>query len=60
MTNMFEIVKEKISFESVCSDYRIEFDRTHKANCPFHDDHNPSLSLHPSSAHAKCFIGEKK
>jgi len=56
MSYIFEKVKKNISFEEVARDFGIEFNQNNKTICPFHDDHNPSLSLHPSGDYAKCFV----
>ena len=34
---------------------RIELNRFNKAKCPFHDDSNASLSVHPQKQIFKCF-----
>jgi len=52
---IFEIIKETVPFENVTRDHGIEFNKSKKALCPCHDDHNPSLSLHPSGEYAHCF-----
>jgi len=53
--SIFEEVKNLISLEQVAKHYGIVFDGKNKAICPFHDDHKPSLSLHPDKKFAKCF-----
>jgi len=59
MINTFEILKERISFDSVANELGIEFNKSKKAICPFHDDKNPSLSLHSSGEYAHCFACDK-
>jgi len=34
---------------------RIPLDSSLKARCPFHDDRNPSFSVHPSGQYFYCF-----
>jgi len=53
--NIFEQVKNLVSLEQVAEYYGLEFNKNDKAICPFHDDKNPSLSLHPSKQYVKCF-----
>jgi len=53
MINTFEILKERILFESVANEYGIEFNRSKKCLCPFHDDNDPSL--HNYGTNAFCF-----
>ena len=43
--NVFEIVKDSADIVDVAEHYGISVDRNKKALCPFHDDHNPSLSF---------------
>jgi len=52
---IFEQVKNLVSLEQVAEYYGLEFNKNDKALCPFHDDTNPSFSLHPSKQFAKCF-----
>ncbi len=51
--NVFETVKDLISFENVAGDHEIEFNRNNKANCPFHDEKTPSF--HNYGTHGYCF-----
>jgi len=41
----FEIVKDSVDIMDAAERYGIEVNRHKKALCPFHDDHNPSLSF---------------
>jgi len=59
MINPFEILKERIDFESVAKDHGREFNSSRKALCPFHDEKTPSFSLHPSRQYAHCFGCDK-
>jgi hypothetical protein len=49
----FEIVKDSIDIVDAAQKYGIEVSRSKKALCPFHDDHNPSLSF--KGQYFKCF-----
>jgi DNA primase len=53
--NIFETIKESLSFKDIASHYGIEFNPSGKAACPFHKEKDPSFSLHPSGLYAKCF-----
>lgn len=55
MDNPFELIKQSVPFRAVAGHYGIEFDRSSKAPCPFHEDETPSFSLHPSGEFAWCF-----
>ena len=57
--NIFELLKNQISFNQVCSDYRLHFGSNNKGLCPDpdHDDHNPSL--HNYGTHGYCFVCSK-
>lgn len=56
MGNIFEYVKNQISFEAVANEYDIYF-KNKKACCPFHEDKNPSF--HNYGSHGKCFACDK-
>ncbi len=51
--NIFNAVKERVSFESVARDYGLEFGRDRKASCPFHDE--GKSSFHDYGDHGHCF-----
>ncbi len=51
----FKEIANRVSLLDVCSDHGVEFNNKGFALCPFHDDHKPSLSLHPSKEYLKCF-----
>lgn len=53
--NVFEHIKNSITFEEVAKDHGIEFNPNGKALCQFHEEKVPSFSLHPSGWFAKCF-----
>ena len=49
----FEIVKDSVDIVDAAQRYGIDVNRHKKALCPFHDDHNPSLSF--KGQRFKCF-----
>lgn len=51
--NVFELIKNSITFEEVTKDHGIEFDSGGKALCPFHDEKTPSF--HNYDRHGYCF-----
>jgi len=52
---IFNLIKSQVSFLNVASSNGITFNSSGKTLCPFHEDKNPSFSLHPSKQYAKCF-----
>jgi DNA primase catalytic core len=51
-------IREKANIVDIISDY-ISVEQRGKnyfAICPFHDDHNPSMSISPSKQIYKCFV----
>ncbi len=53
--SIFEDFKNIVSLEQVAEYHGLEFNKNNKAICPFHEDKNPSLSLHSSKQFARCF-----
>jgi DNA primase len=51
--SIFDILNKSISFENVARDHGLEFNRNHKAQCPFHPEKTPSF--HNYGTHAYCF-----
>jgi len=51
---LIEEVREANPIEEVVNEY-VPL-KNSKGICPFHDDHNPSLSISPRKGIAKCFV----
>lgn len=45
MSYLFERCREAVTAEEAARRYGIQLDRHRKAVCPFHDDHNPSMTF---------------
>jgi len=52
--NEIERIKTEIPIKKIAEKY-LEIDQCNKALCPFHNDHNPSLSLDLKRNRFKCF-----
>ena len=48
MENIFTICQRQITAEAAARHFGLQFDRNGKAICPFHPDHNPSLTFRNS------------
>ncbi len=53
-SNTISNIKQAIDIRNIVSDY-ISLDSHHKANCPFHKDHNPSFVVFPDEQQFHCF-----
>ena len=51
---LIDLIKSKNDIVDVIGSY-IDLNEKNKALCPFHDDHNASLSVHPDKQIFKCF-----
>lgn len=48
MKNIFTACRQQISAKAAARHFGLKFDRSGKAICPFHDDHNPSMTFSES------------
>lgn len=51
--NIFTRIKEYVDFEEVANEHGINFDKSNKAPCPYHDESTPSF--HNYKTHGYCF-----
>lgn len=54
LSDAIKQIKAKANIVSVVGQ-RISLDANYKAHCPFHDDTNPSFSVHPQGQYFHCF-----
>ncbi len=55
--SIFQHIKERVLFTDLAHEHGLYFNRNNKANCPFHDDENPSF--HNYGTHGYCFSCNK-
>ena len=55
MGALFDAVRSRVSAEDAARFYGLNVTRWHKAVCPWHPDHNPSLSF-SRAGRCKCFV----
>ena len=48
-------IKTQLKLESVLNHYGLSPDRSHRLNCPFHEDNTPSLQVYYKTHTAYCF-----
>lgn len=48
-------IKQRLTLPMVLSYYGLKADKSHRINCPFHDDKTPSMQLYPKTQTAYCF-----
>jgi len=53
--NNFSLIKSLVSIVQVASYYGLQFEKSNKTKCLWHDDKNPSLSIDKSGEFVYCF-----
>ena len=57
MMEKYELQKlRELPIEGVAERLGLRVTRGHKSLCPFHEDHNPSLSYHRAKNTYRCFV----
>jgi DNA primase catalytic core len=48
-------IKQRLSIVEVLMHYGLKPDRNNRVNCPFHEDHTPSMQIYPQTGTFCCF-----